>query len=153
MPPNRGPAALVAPLLLLLGCSAHTPQQVSARSPGPPAMPELPAAPRLRLPPSPDVASQVMGWAVLADARPLVRTLARVARLEADDLPDEASRAVIADLAGIDRRLMEPVDIGRPLAVALLNPSLLKGSGAHPMVLMLPVESPMAVAEALRRAG
>ena len=134
---------LLLAALLAFGCT---------HPPPPTAKPETTA--RLpQPPPSPDVSQQVMGWLVLQSGADLARTIAVTLGVDPGMPPERVFGPLLADLLGLDPRLLGIVDFTRPAAVALLNPSLLKGAAAQPLLLLLPVHQRGTIEQVLTRAG
>lgn len=122
---------------------------VIACSPHPPVPPTTPIGPALRpqasLPRSPDVTHEVMGWLVVSDGERLAQQLSPEARgVE----PHKLTAALLAQL-GVAPDLAGAVDLKRPLAIGLLNPSLLATGAVQPYVAMVPIRSRRAVEDVL----
>src|SRR5437660_6190787 len=90
-------------------------------------MPTLPqgqvrAAP---LPEGPDVTREAMGYLLVHDA-------AKMAEQLNPQLGGHASTAELAKSIGLDGELAKALDLHRPMALAMLNPSLLSSAAVRP---------------------
>ena len=123
---------------LACACSPHNP-------PVTPSTPTHPSTTRAALPRSPDIAHEVMGWLVVSDG-------ARLAQQLSPDQPDADPKQIQANILtqlGISPDLAATIDLSRPLAVALLNPSLLATGSVQPYIAMVPVRSRAAVEQVM----
>ncbi len=132
-------STLVA-VTLIAACAPKNPPLTPA-TPTHPATPASTAA----LPRSPDIAHEVMGYLVVSDG-------ARLAQQLSPDQPNADPRLLQTQLLaslGMAPDLAATIDLKRPLAVALLNPSLLARGSVQPYVAMVPVASRQAVEQVL----
>jgi hypothetical protein len=123
---------------LIAACSPKNP-------PLTPSTPTHPATSQTGLPPSPDISNEVMGWMVITDGNRLAQQLSPEA---AGSDTKTVQVALLAQL-GVSPDLAATIDLERPLALALLNPSLLATGAVQPYVAMVPVRSRKAVEEVL----
>ncbi len=143
----------LAVLIVAAGCTHSQPQQKVAPLP---AAQSRAAAAETRPPKSPDLRRELMGWVVLRDGAPIAEALGKVARAPGDAGTQTAENTVkmlVARQLGLDPRLADALDLKRPMAVGVLDPSRLGGAPAHPVLALLPVQSRAAVEEAVRAAG
>jgi hypothetical protein len=137
----RGALAASAMVTLVASCAPHA--QAVVPTPRP-AVAQAPPLPR-----SPDVSHEVMGWLVLADGERLAQQMAPD-QPGAD--PKQLQAALLTQL-GLQPDVAALIDLQRPLGIALLNPGLLASNSVQPFVAMVPVKSPQAVEELLRKHG
>ena len=97
------------------------------------------------LPAGPEISTEVLAFVVIRESD---RLLAQIA----NDDPTRASARLLHG-GGMDERWSEVIDLKRPVAVALLNPTLLASRSVQPLVGMVPVRSGAALIELLRRSG
>jgi hypothetical protein len=100
------------------------------------------------LPQGPELDRELMAFVVLAGGAELARDLLP----DAPDGPGDAQAHLFAAF-GADPALARVIDLARPGAVAMLNPSLLASEKVRPYVAMLPVRSRAAVEGALSERG
>jgi hypothetical protein len=125
---------LLASALLLTAC---TPEPIQ----NPNTLPEGLAQRReTALPDGPDIAEQAMGFLLVSDGARLARDLG-------------GSDADLATAVGVDPQLLTVLDLKRPMAVAMLNPTLLASPNVRPYVALLPVKSRDAVMKLLAAHG
>ena len=151
----RGPLARPASATIT---SATAGAIASGATPGATAPPALLVAdgepPRGGDPPA-DLAGDLIGWAVLSDGTPLIRTIARIGQLAPPAAgSEEASvRLVAAHLLGIDPGALRGIDLHRPAAIALLKPGGERLGGAPPWIALLPVTSRQTAEQGFTQAG
>ena len=138
---------------LAAGCTSHPPTPAGHPNTTAKTQAKTQAARPPQPPPSPDVSQQVMGWIVLESGAHLARTVALTLGVDPGMSPEQVFGPLLADLLGLDPRLLGIVDFTRPAAVALLNPSLLKGAAAQPLLLLLPVHARSTIEKVLTQAG
>jgi hypothetical protein len=127
------PVYAVFAVLSALGCSGHTP-------PPAPASPTKPATTQASFPHSPEISRELMGYVVISDGARLADEL--TSNHDGDTVLQQGR---LLQLFGLQPDVARAVDLKRPLAVALLNPSLLATNGVQPYLAMIPVRSKQAV--------
>lgn len=126
---------------LIAACAPKNPPL----QPGSPTNPQMHPVSESALPRSPDVAREVMGYLVISDGARLAQQLSPD---QANADPRQLSTQLLASM-GVAPDLAATIDLKRPLAVALLNPSLLATGSVQPYVAMVPVVSRQAVENVL----
>jgi hypothetical protein len=129
--------ALLA-LVGVFGCSPHNPPPTPSTPVHPMtmALPGGMSAVDAALPKSPDVGSEVMGWLVVSDGARLAQQLSP----DGGGDPQKLQTALLTQL-GLAPDVASVIDLKRPLAIALLNPSLLAVGAVQPYVAMVPIRS------------
>ena len=138
--------------ILLTACatSSHAPKTVAVH--------KVTVEPTAALPHSPDVSAELMGWVVISDGEKLLRSLVTAPAKTTGTAGNRAGsihdleQAFAAGL-GLDRVLAQVIDLRRPAAVAMLNPSLLQRGEIRPYLAMLPVIDRRAVEQAFVARG
>jgi hypothetical protein len=107
----------------------------------PPPAPSTPTHPQAThadgaLPHSPDIATEVMGWLVVSDGARLAQQLSPPGAHD----PERLHAALLTEL-GLAPNVARVIDLRRPAAVALLNPSLLAVGSVQPYIAMVPIRS------------
>ena len=132
---------LVPLALLSVSCAPAKPIQMPTLPQG-----QAKVEPRAPLPDGPDVGRESMGFLVVKDAAKLAQELN-------PQLDPRASSAELAKTLGLDGDMARVLDLRRPMALAMLNPSLLSSQNVRPYVAMLPVTSRAEVLRALSQKG
>jgi len=130
---------VAASIVTLAACSPHN------KPPLTPSTPTHPSTMMVSLPQSPDIRQEVMGYLVVSDG-------ARLAQQLSPDQPDakpEQLQVQLLTQLGVSPDLAATIDLSRPLAVAMLNPSLLATGSVQPYVAMIPVTSRKAVEQVM----
>ena len=153
-----GPAGVVGilalgALLTANGCAHPSSRAQGAAPAAPQADKELVAGGQARHPdPQGRPMMQVLAWARLADAAPLVKALARVGGMQAPPGEEaEVARALFGQLVGLDPALGAALDLRRPAVIALLRPD--SNDSGPPLLALLPVASREAVVDGAKAAG
>jgi hypothetical protein len=136
----------IAAVAITAGCASRAPEAkpVAATPVAKQAAMMLP-----RLPSSPDVRKEVMGWFVISDGE---RVLDALLPAGADGDRRVLRAAVLASL-GVDPTLLPILDLKRPAGIALLNPSLLSTAEVRPALAMIPISDRAAVEKYLPTRG
>jgi len=130
------------------GCASHVPQPPRAEAAATPVAKQA-AMLAPRLPKSPDVKKEIMGWFVLSEGE---RVLDALLPAGADGDRRILRAAVLASI-GLDPQLLPLLDLKRPAGIALLNPSLLSSPEVRPAMMMSPITDRAAVERYLATRG
>src|SRR4029079_12430680 len=94
---------------------------------------------------SPDIRQEVMGYLVVSDGARLAQQLSPD---QPDAKPEQLQVQLVTQLC-VSPDLAAVIDLSRPLAVALLNPSLLATGSVQPYIAMVPVKARAAVEQVM----
>jgi hypothetical protein len=135
-------SAALATFFMVGGCAPHNPPPRPSSPVHPMTNVPMTAADKKAsdaLPSSPDVAGEVMGWLVVSDG-------ARIAQqLSPPGADVQKTQAALLMQIGLAPDVAAVIDLQRPMAIGLLNPSLLAVGNVQPYVAMVPIRSRAAV--------